>query len=169
MKVTQKHSYKYQVNELGFLANSALLLQATGNSGELEIMHYPEMKHVGGLRGHTAAVLSVAVDPAEKFVATGGADAVACLWDAKDFICLKSYYSMDQPIRALAFSADSRYLAMAGEDPCLFVENVENGESLGKVPLRSSPEDCAWHPKRHVLAYPVEAGDMYAIELRTKR
>ena len=169
MKVTHKHSYRHQVNELAFVSNSQLFLQATGNNGEVEVMQYPEMKRVGGLKGHTAAVLSLTVDPAEKYIATGGADAVANLWDAKDFICLRSYYSMDFPTRALAFSYDSKYLAMAGEDPCVFVENVETGKSLGTVAVKSSPEDCAWHPKRHILAYPVEVvqGES-SIEFRTK-
>lgn len=169
MKVIQKHSYRYQVNELAFLSTSRLFLQATGNGGEVEVQQYPDMKRVGGLKGHTAAVLSLAVDPAEKYIATGGADAVACLWDAKDFICLRSYYAMDFPPRALAFSYDSKYLAMAGEDPCLFVEDIESGKSMGIVPVKSSPEDCAWHPKRHVLAYPVEVvqGES-SIEFRTK-
>ena len=170
MKVMHRQSYKYQVNELGFLSNSKLLLQATGNAGEVEVQQFPELKRVGGLKGHTAAVLSLAVDQAEKYVATGGADATACVWCAKDFICLRSYYCMDFPARALGFSHDSRYLAMAGEDPCIFVEDVENGVSLGTVSLRSSPEDCAWHPRRHVLAFPVEmAGDSHGVEFRSRK
>ena len=143
MKVTQKQSYRYQVNELAFLASSQLLAQATGNSGQVEVLRFPEMKQAGSLRGHTAAVLSLATDPAERFLATGGADAVACLWDARDFICLRTYTKMDHPIRALAFSHDSRYLAMTGEDPCVFVEDVESGESLGRVALRDGGRTLA--------------------------
>lgn len=167
MKVTGKASYKYQVNELGFLANSRLLLQATGNAGEVEILRWPDQKHMTVMRGHTAPVLSLAVDPAEKYVATGGADALCCVWDASDLICLRSYYHMDHPIRALAFSFNSRFLAMVGEDPCVFVEDVACGRSLGGVPLRTNPEDCAWHPNRHLLAYPVELGGESLIEFRS--
>ena len=168
MKVLHKYPYRYQVNELGFLADSQLFLQATGNDGEVEILRYPEMKHVGGLKGHTASVLSLGIDPTETYLATGGADAVVCVWDAKDFICLRSYYFMDYPSRALGFSHDA-LLAMAGEDPCIFVEDVVSGKSLGSIPLRSSPEDCAWHPTKHILAYPVESssGESY-IEFRSK-
>ena len=54
------------------------------------------------LRGHTGTVFSVAVDKAARYVATGGADAVACLWDTKDYICLRTYIKMDYPIRSLA-------------------------------------------------------------------
>ncbi len=168
MKVLAKHSYKYQINELAFLGGDRLL-QSTGAAGETEVLSFPDMKRTTALKGHTAAVLSVAVDPANRWVATGGADAAACLWDASDFVCVRSYYSMDYPPRALAFSHDSRYLAMAGEDTAVFVEDVESGRSLGAVTLRSSPEDCAWHPRRHVLAYPVEGqGGESIIEFRSK-
>lgn len=34
-------------------------------------------------------------------MATGGADAVACLWDSQDFVCLRTYIKMDNPIRSL--------------------------------------------------------------------
>lgn len=37
-----------------------------------------------------------------------------------------------------SFSHDSRYLAIAGEQPVLDVENVETGESLGRLALRYS-------------------------------
>lgn len=168
MKVVNKQSYRYQVNELAFLADSRILLQATGKSGEVEALAFPDMRPVGALRGHTAAVLSVSTDPAGKYIATGGADAVACLWDSQDLICLRTYIKMDFPIRALSFSYDSKYLAMAGEDPYLFVEDVESGASLGSVGLRASPEDCAWHPKRHLLAYPIEQGNEHSVEFRFK-
>lgn len=168
MKVAAKHSYKYQVNELAFAAAGRLLLQATGSGGEVEALRWPEMRQAGALRGHTAQVLSLAVAPGERFLASGGADAVACLWDAHDFICLRTYTQMDHPIRALAFSHDARFLAMTGEDPCVFVEDVARGRSLGRLPTRGAPEDCAWHPRRHVLAFPVETPAECSIELRVR-
>jgi THO complex subunit 3 len=169
MKVVSKHSHKYQVNELAFAAGGRLLLQATGSGGEVEALRWPEMRRAGALRGHTAPVLSLGVDPKERYIASGGADAVTCLWDAEDMICLRTFVTMDHPIRALAFSHDSRYLAMTGEDPRVFVEDVQGGHSMGSVALRGSPEDCAWHPKHHTLAYPVEGATECTVELRSRR
>jgi THO complex subunit 3 len=161
---------RYQVNELAFLGAcgtpSRLLLQATGNNNQVEVLQWPDYKRVATLRGHTAPVLSMGIDAAERYIATGGGDAVVGLWDAEDFICLRTYTQMDSSIRALCFSHDSRYLAMAGEDPSVFVEDVERGTSLGRVMLRGSAEDCAWHPKAHVLAYPIEIANAAHIEFR---
>jgi THO complex subunit 3 len=174
MEVAHKAAHRYQVNELAFLGGTGLLLQGTGRGGgEVEAVRFPELRRAGALRGHTAPALAVAVCPAARLVATGGADAVACLWDAEDLVCLRSFYSMDRPVRALAFSHDSAFLAMTGEDPCVLVEGVGGpagaGAPAGRLPTRAPPEDCAWHPRAHVLAFPVEAGaSESAVEFRTR-
>ena len=56
------------------------------------------------------------------------------------------------------FSHDSRYLAVAGEEPAIDVENVETGESLGRLALRTAPEDSEWNPRHHMLAFAGEHG-----------
>ena len=42
---------------------------------------FPGMHRERTLRGHTSGVLAVAVDPQQRYLASGGADSVACLWD----------------------------------------------------------------------------------------
>lgn len=159
MKITAKHQHKYQVNEMAFSRGGDLFYQASGlGQGEVEVFSWPELGKKAALRGHTAHVLSLALDPAGKYIATGGADALACLWDARDYVCLASYYRMDYAIRSLSFSHDSRYLAIAGEQAAIDVEDVASGASLGRLPLRVSPECCAWNPAHHVLAFAGEHG-----------
>lgn len=167
MKITGTVSYRYQINELGFLSKSGILLQGTGKEGEIELLRWPEQTRIGSFAGHSTSVLSLTVDSQESLIATGGADATCCVWDAKEFICTHSYYHMDHPVRALGFSYDSKYLAMVGEDPCVFVEDVQENKSLGRCILRGSPEDCAWHPRRHVLAYPYETYSDCFVEFRS--
>jgi len=45
------------------------------------MLSFPDMRKVRALKGHTAVVLSVAQDRQQRWLATGGNDAVACLWD----------------------------------------------------------------------------------------
>eukprot|EP00890_Picochlorum_soloecismus_P001093 jgi/Picsp_1/1985/NSC_05451-R1_tho complex 3 len=165
MQISKKTSFKYQVNELAFLDNH--LLQGTGHENKLEILNFDTMEAVNSLSGHTGSVLSVSVDPHGKYIATGGADAITCLWDTEGMTCLRSYYHMENPIRALSFSHDSKYLSMTGEDPCVYVEDVEWGSSLGCINLQSSPEESSWNPCHPILAYPAELSDQSIIELRT--
>ncbi|KAL4458683.1 hypothetical protein ABPG75_013548 [Micractinium tetrahymenae] len=152
MKVVHKYPHKYQVNDLVFTRDGKMLLQCTGQ-GEVEMLGFPDMRKLRGLKGHTASVLSVALDRQQRWVATGGQDAVACLWDTQDWICQRTYIGMDHPIRSLSFSHDSRYLAIAGEQQVLDVENVETGQSLGRLTLNATPEDAAWNPRHHMIAF----------------
>ena len=50
-------------------------------AGEVEVFSFPAMRRERTLRGHTSGVLAVAVDPQQRYLASGGADSVACLWD----------------------------------------------------------------------------------------
>ena len=52
-----------------------------------------------------------------------------------------------------SFSHDSKYLAIAGEEPAIDVENVESGERLGRLQLRVASDDVSWNPKHYMLAY----------------
>jgi hypothetical protein len=52
-------------------------------AGQVDILSYPDMRRQRSLRGHTAPAISVAVDAQQRYIATGGNDAVACLWDAQ--------------------------------------------------------------------------------------
>lgn len=165
MQISNKATFKYQVNELAFLGDK--LLQGTGHENKLEILNFDTMEVVNSLSGHTGSVLSVSVAPHGKLIATGGADATTCLWDTEEMTCVRSYYHMEHPIRALSFSHDSKYLSMTGEDPCVYVEDIEAGTSLGCIDLQSSPEESSWNPCRHILAYPAELTDQSIIELRT--
>ncbi len=55
-------------------------------------------------------------------------------------VCPSMHQCCSLPLFPLfcSFSHDSRYLAIAGEQPVLDVENVETGESLGRLALRYS-------------------------------
>ncbi|GAB4821995.1 hypothetical protein N2152v2_009041 [Parachlorella kessleri] len=130
MKIMHKYPNKLQVNDPKWSQDMRLFFQ--GNStGELEVYRYPEMHRLRPLHGHTTAVFTIAVDKNSKYIATGGSDAVVSLWDAQDFVCLRTYIKMDHNIRGLSFSHDSRYLAIAAEQPALDIENVETVEAKG--------------------------------------
>ena len=55
----------------------------------------------------------------------------------QDYICLRTFYTMDFPLRTLAFSHDSRYISLAGEQHALDVAAVETGQHLGRLQLRA--------------------------------
>jgi WD40 repeat protein len=82
------------------------------------MLSFPDMRKQRSLKGHTASVMSVALDRQQRYIATGGGDAVACLWDMEDFICQRTYIGMDYPIRCLRLVGGSWWMqqCLAGGD-----------------------------------------------------
>lgn len=159
LTVSNKFSYKQQVNALSWSPEGELFFQATGSA--VEVFRWPGMKRCASMAGHTAPVMSLAFDPSHKYIVTGGMDALVCLWDAEELICLRTFYKIDQPVRALGFSHDSKYLAICGEESTVDVENLESGVSLGRLVLSRAPEDCSWHPRKVLLVHGGDVGGSY--------
>ena len=61
-------------------------------------------------------------------MATGGADSLVSLYDYETLACTRSYYECQHAIKAMSFSADSRFLAYADElHPRIYIEAVDTG------------------------------------------
>ena len=92
------------MNEIAYSRDGKLFFQGI-HSGDVEVLSLPDMQRVRLLRGHTGPVLSLAFDRQERYMATGGTDALVSLWDARDFICLRTFSRMDYPIRSVRCEA----------------------------------------------------------------
>lgn len=73
------------------------------------------MKSIKSLSGHTSKVLSVAISPDNKFVATGSKDETVKLWDISTGKCLKTLTGHNSNVTAVCFSPDGKYL-VSGDD-----------------------------------------------------
>jgi WD40 repeat protein len=64
---------------------------------------------------------------AVRYVASGGADGVAAVWDLNSFSCVRTCTQMDGEVKTLSISHDSQYLAYAGEQEAVFIEALQEG------------------------------------------
>eukprot|EP00873_Tetraselmis_striata_P045282 jgi/Tetstr1/465546/TSEL_010215.t1 len=158
MKVLKSHNYSYEVNEICWNKSSDLFLLTTGN-GTIEMLQYPSMESVHSLKAHTSNCFCIGFDPAEKYLASGGADALVSLWDVEDLVCIQTFIRMDTPVRTLDFSHDSTHLAFAAEDSIIEIVDVTTGSSVHQISCNSSPDNVAWSPKHKVLAFAGEERD----------
>lgn len=54
------------------------------------------------LKGHTASCLTVELSPTGRYLATGGADSIIALFDTKDWLCHRTFSSMEGPVRSIS-------------------------------------------------------------------
>ena len=62
--------------------------------------------------------------PCGKYFAIGGADAIVTIWDAEEYIPIRSMSRLEWPVRTLSFSHNGRLLAAASEDHLIDICNV---------------------------------------------
>lgn len=93
-----------------------------------------------------------------KLLATGGADAIVGLWDARLMCCTHTVVRRQKFIRSVAFSHDDKIIASSSEDEGVDLANASDGTLIGVVKLSSGnwrsmgAEEVAWHPKEYLLA-----------------
>jgi WD40 repeat protein len=64
-----------------------------------------------GVKSHVGGCTAVAVDPAGRYFATGGVDAIAGLWTLNGAVCIRTVTRCTSAIENMSFSRGSKYLA----------------------------------------------------------
>jgi WD40 repeat protein len=88
-----------------------------GVAAELKVWELQGQKTNFTLAGHHNSILSVAVSPDGKRLATGSADATVKLWNATTGAVETNLAGFKGPVTAVAFSPDGQALAIGGGDP----------------------------------------------------
>ncbi len=102
---------------------------------------------------HTTACYCIAMDPLGRFFATGGGDALVCLWDVYEMACIRTFSSLDSRLTQLGFSHDGLFLATAGKDERVGIFNVDSAELVHEIKCKVPQHTLAWNPKKYLLAY----------------
>eukprot|EP00741_Cyanophora_paradoxa_P020984 tig00021319_g20258.t1 len=116
-------------------------------------------KPVSSLQGHTGPVYCLDFSHDGRYLASGGADALVCIWDLTEVICLRTYGRPENQIRSVSFSRDGQFLAAAVEDVGVDVVAVESMNVLHQY--RTSADAVAWSPADPILAIASSERDKY--------
>lgn len=125
-------------------------------TGTVRVLEFPSFKPAVELNAHTANIYCVEFDPKGRYFATGSADALICLWDIDEFLCVRTFGALEWPIRTISFSYDGELIASGSEDRIIDISAVETGERIHTIQCSAAMNSVAWHPSKHFLAY---AGD----------
>jgi len=153
LKSLNDQQFRFEINEMCFNNSGNLIFLTTGN-GTILVQSFPEMKLQSTIKAHSSSAICVKMSPDGKYFATGGADAVVCLFDYNSFACISAVSRLDWVIRVIGFNHDSSILASGSEDTFIDVSYVPTCASIGQVPLDNPPANAlCWHPRANVLAY----------------
>ena len=90
-------------------------------------------ERVRTLKGHDAAVSSVAFSPAGDLIASGSWDKTVKIWDALTGKEIRTLAGHNQKVTAIAFHPTRKELASGSEDRFVRTWNLETGEVLHKL------------------------------------
>lgn len=79
---------------------------------------------------HSSAIRCVGFSPDGRFVATGGSDTIARVWDASTGKLISGSIHADREIRQIEFDATSKYLVTASADRTVRVWDVATGRPI---------------------------------------
>jgi WD40 repeat protein len=100
------------------------------------------VRHIHTLRGHRGVVMTVALSPDDKTLATGGMDTTIRLWDVrtgKQKHVLKGHRSW---VNGLAFSQDGKTLASASSDATVKLWDVRRRKVKATLPGKDGEVRC---------------------------
>ncbi|KAH8858051.1 THO complex subunit 3 [Schistosoma japonicum] len=107
---------------------------------------------------HPVNAMCLQFSPTGHQFAVGSADALVSIWDANEFVCLRTLSRLEWPVRTLGFSYDGKLIAAASEDHFIDIGHVQTGEQVYQVGTHASATFVlAWHPRQYLLSYSSEA------------
>ncbi|KAL5846774.1 hypothetical protein ACOSQ3_010298 [Xanthoceras sorbifolium] len=122
-----RFSYDWSVNNTS-VSPDGKLLAILGDSTECLIAEAQSGKVVGNLKGHLDYSFASAWHPDGRILATGNQDTTCRLWDIRNLSQSLSVLKGNMgAIRALKFTSDGRFLAMAEPADFVHIFNTESG------------------------------------------
>ncbi|GAA6062368.1 hypothetical protein JCM10212_004214 [Sporobolomyces blumeae] len=158
-EIVRREDMTKETNEAVFSHTGTLLM--TPVEGRALIHSFPanELVHTVNIASAPTTVLDL--DARGRYLCAGSNDTVVSLWETKEWTCVASMGSHDDPIRACRFSHDGAFVASSCGDSEIIISEVPSLKKLYSIPISGGSlcDTLAWHPTKHVLAY--GAGDAF--------
>ncbi|TDH72273.1 uncharacterized protein CCR75_008793 [Bremia lactucae] len=174
-RVVRRVVNPFESYEMQFSRNGYLFVAAghAAGFGTFEIMRViaekkgnANLESAHKVMAHAGSCLCLDLHPSGRYLALGGLDSLASIWDLDELFCVKTFVVTTASIKSVRFSYEGRFLAIGMDDPLLVVVDVESGETVVKLQLQNSLQYLSWHPRKNLLAY---VGDKASSEKNSNR
>ena len=110
--------------------DASFVVTGTRRGGELYIWRLNNPLVYKKIKAHPGIVMSVAISPDGRWIASAGADGLLKLWDSSNGSLIREFTGHAGGIYTLAFSPDGKKLASGGWDRNVRLWNATTGDSL---------------------------------------
>lgn len=101
------------------------------------------------VQAHNGVCYSLAVDPTNTYIATGGHDALVHIFSLSSLSLLRTISLHESPVRNLSFSVDGLLLASCSEEKAIEVTDVQTGSRVHRMQAKAEVT-CMAFMGRHV-------------------
>jgi len=134
--IVKTHQFKIEVNEFSWNSTGLIFVITTG-LGKIQTFNWrdyilsPETEQtldqylLDSYEAHSSNCICLKFDSNGDHFAVGSNDTLVSLWDARDFLPVRTYSELAWPVRTLSFSHDSKLIAAASEDHFVDISLVE--------------------------------------------
>ena len=134
-------------------SNSCLIV--TLNTGCLKVLDAKTMEFeaLAELEAHYHSVTCLNINKENTKFATGGSDAIVCLWDLEEFISYKVIKKGENPIKKVMFSHDSKFISTIYDGNNIDVFETNSGDLVHSIVTDNQQFSMTWNPNNYILAY----------------
>lgn len=170
LRLGASRTMQHETNQMVFSDGGETLWLATGGSpGKITILPMPQLQNENGsqLIAHQYTTVALASDPTGRHIASAGCDCLVGLWDPKHLVCTRTFGHATQAVTTMSFNHTGSLLAWGtggsgssgGGEKNLTIVGADTGLYWQESTL-TPVQQVRWHPKRNVLAYSLNAGQL---------
>lgn len=157
-KLIKNFKFPFEVHSLcfgttGAATNAENLLYACTGAGVVLVFRGASLAPVCQIQTHVSRTYCIDVHPSNRYIATGGADAMVNVWDLEFQVSIATVPRLASPTNTISFSHDGSVLASGSTDGKVDLADTFSGDHLKTLVLpRFKLSAVAFHPSKLALA-----------------